>query len=606
MKILLCLFLVTTLVLTFVSCANSEKVDGKTGETTTQTTTTVVEENPFEEFFEISWLTQLNKNYLEGRWDELELEEIFNVDFNVLPMCSYTDAEGMAMLVASGNMPDFSFMPLAPKQPQGLYDEGTIRSVPLQMIKDYLPGMYGLFEMMPIGLKYNLVAGKTDEYLGITHVGFRFSQWFNDTTAINLDWLESIGYSVDLKNFKQVKMVTDGFERFNDNLYFGEGNFSFDDMQDIMRKFTEDDPDGNGEDDTYGMMYLPETANSVMTQEGLFGFVANDSYLYKDPVTGDVVPYTAYTPYRDYLTWVYDSLQKGYMRKLPGVESWVNEYFQVSKTNKVGIIQSHTNGYLYLTSFFSSYPPHNIWLETDEEATFIMGPMFTGPDGKAVNMTYGIDVFGSGSYRVEMFGAQVSDAKLERILRILQYTIYTSQELFTRYKFGLEGIHYKWSGEPYKSEMINTPQEELAPEYRGNVTVFIGHLMEWPEAQSRIDNAVNNGFWSNDAYMYMNNLYEKLACNPEKFISDIYMGQDLFKKYTDLKTELDPQMNPIISDFKNRVLNGEIANFNTEWSQYIDQLYAAGMEELVEKIFNNPEYEKFNPGEKFKLKAPLY
>ncbi|HBN82445.1 MAG TPA: hypothetical protein DDZ89_01235, partial [Clostridiales bacterium] len=51
--------------------------------TTTGTTTAEIEENPFEEFFEISWLDQLNADWREGRWDELELEEMFNVDLQV-------------------------------------------------------------------------------------------------------------------------------------------------------------------------------------------------------------------------------------------------------------------------------------------------------------------------------------------------------------------------------------------------------------------------------------------------------------------------------------------------------------------------------------------
>jgi hypothetical protein len=61
-------------------------------------------------------------------------------------------------------------------------------------------------------------------------------------------------------------------------------------------------------------------------------------------------------------------------------------------------------------------------------------------------------------------------------------------------------------------------------------------------------------------------------------------------------------LNPIIADFKNRALKGQIANFDTEWSQYIDQLYANGLQRLVDDFFNNPEFEKYDPGLKFILK----
>ena len=241
-------------------------------------------------------------------------------------------------------------------------------------------------------------------------------------------------------------MTVEGYEKFNDNIYFTEGNMSFDDLLDIMKKFTEDDPDGNGQDDTYGMMYLDYDATVNMSQYGLFGFVEDQNYLYKDPATGNVVPYYAYTPFKDYLKWISDMLQKGYMRKLPGIDYWYTEYQQVSLTNRVGIMQINGGGYLNLNSdAYRVLPPQNILLNTDENARFVIGPMFRGPNGVAVNKTYNIDPFGTGTWRVQMVGSQVSDAELERILRLLQYTVFSSQDIYLRYQYGIEGIHWKWA-----------------------------------------------------------------------------------------------------------------------------------------------------------------
>ena len=430
MKKLISLLLVLAMLLSFAACKEStDEPDGstttKSTTTTAATTTAVVEENPFEDFMEITWLTQLNADWQEGRWDELELEEMFNVDIQMWPMDSLNDKEGMAALVAAGDIPDFMFMPGGPRQPVDMHKEGLTRTIPLSFFREYLPGYYGLLEMMPIGFKYNLAPDTTDEYLGITHVGFASAQYFYDTTIINLDWLEAVGYELNLDEFKQVKIATEGYEHLNDNLFVGEGNFTFEEYNDILKKFTEEDPDGNGEDDTYGMMYLPESAWTNMTQEGLFGVSHLATYLYKDPVTGNVVPKTAYTPYRDYLAWISDSLNKGYMRKLPGEAGWVAEYQQLSATNKMGVFSGHRDGYLQLTNdIYRNYPPQNILLGLDPEARFVMGPMFRGPDGTLVDAAYSIDTFGVGLNRTEMIGLQVDDAKLERILRMLQYMIY--------------------------------------------------------------------------------------------------------------------------------------------------------------------------------------
>mgnify|MGYP000949115119 FL=1 len=93
MKKLISLLLVLAMLLSFAACKEStDEPDGstttKSTTTTAATTTAVVEENPFEDFMEITWLTQLNADWQEGRWDELELEEMFNVDIQMWPMDS--------------------------------------------------------------------------------------------------------------------------------------------------------------------------------------------------------------------------------------------------------------------------------------------------------------------------------------------------------------------------------------------------------------------------------------------------------------------------------------------------------------------------------------
>lgn len=595
MKKWLCVILTFAIVIAFGACTK-DKDNSK------ETSATVVEENPFEEFMEITWLTQYGEKHIDGRWDEAELEEIFNVDIKVWPYDTLK-ADQMAALVAAGEIADFFFMSTAPRQPHDLYAEELTRSVPLDMIKNYLPGQYRLMEMMPIGFTYNLVPGTTDQYLGLTHIGMGGAQYFYDATCVNLDWLEAIGYQVDINSLKQVKIATEGFEWMNDNIYFGELDFSFQDTKDIMRKFTEDDPDGNGEDDTYAMVYLPESANSNMTQEGLFGFVHDLKYLYKDPSSGDIVPKYAYTPYRDYLAWVSEMLEKGYMRKLPGEQSWVNEYQAIAQTNKVGIMQAHRTAYMFPTNVtYVNYPPASILINTDKESRFVIGMIFNGPDGKRTNCTYDIDAYGVGSYRVDLFGKQVTDDKMSRILQILEYTTYSSEDNYNKFKFGLEGIHWKWAGEPYISTMITTPESELPEQYRGWPATF-SLWVTYSVADKETQDAEKNGFWTFTAYAYATNLYERYACNPEKYISAVYMGQEMYDEYAALNAELSPQINVVVNDFKNRALKGEIANINTEWVQYIEQLYAAGLDQLIEKFFNNPEYKKYEPGDKFKLRG---
>ena len=91
-------------------------------------------------------------------------------------------------------------------------------------------------------------------------------------------------------------------------------------MNEIFRAFTEDDPDGNGEDDTYGGVIFDHSFKSHWTDLwwGQFGVVSSDgNFLYEDPITGDIVPWYAYVGTRDYMKWVVDMRDKGYLRTLP-------------------------------------------------------------------------------------------------------------------------------------------------------------------------------------------------------------------------------------------------------------------------------------------------
>jgi hypothetical protein len=153
----ICLLLAAMLLLASVGCTGSEVEPEATSETTvtskqavvtttagvttttkTETTTQAVEENPFEEFYEISWIFGFCDTYVEGAYDELMIEERYNIDLKCWNI-SYYDTEGLTMMLAAGDIPDFSNLARGGKTPQQLYEEGYTRSVSLDMYKKVLP-----------------------------------------------------------------------------------------------------------------------------------------------------------------------------------------------------------------------------------------------------------------------------------------------------------------------------------------------------------------------------------------------------------------------------------------------------------------------------------
>jgi hypothetical protein len=106
----------TTAAATTTTKAAVTTTAGQATTTAAATTTQAVEANPFAEFFEITWIATITTDYQEGGFDEKMLEERYNIDLQPWAISTY-DPEGIAMMLAAGDMPDISHLdhsPLAP------------------------------------------------------------------------------------------------------------------------------------------------------------------------------------------------------------------------------------------------------------------------------------------------------------------------------------------------------------------------------------------------------------------------------------------------------------------------------------------------------------
>jgi hypothetical protein len=286
MKKAFILLMVTAVILNFAACnTSSEKNPSESSEssvssvqttkavtttkapepkTTTSETTTVIE-NPFAEKFEFNFLG--NPEFVEGRWDKVELEEKFNVKFNFWDILVKSGAnEQVDMMLAAGDVPDYGFY-----YKSGVYmvEQGLGRTVPLNLIKQYYPGYYKKMLEDAVGFHMNRVEGTEDLYYGLTaltpratHTGY-VPLW-------RLDWLENIGYEPE--NLTPMKSVVK--PEWDDTVYFSTTKFSLDDVKEILRAFTEDDPDDNGittqaikEETTENKTTISSSITEVTTQK---------------------------------------------------------------------------------------------------------------------------------------------------------------------------------------------------------------------------------------------------------------------------------------------------------------------------------------------------
>lgn len=615
-KRLLLIIVIVALMVTLVSCSgtgdqseettigNSETTSKETTTTTAATTTTVKEskttteeeeKNPLDDFYEISWLVRYTENYEEGRWDELELEEKFNIDLKVWNLDAY-NSDQITMMLAAGDYPDTGWIYYY--QPNRSYEENLSRSVPLDMIKTNLPSYYSLLERIPIGFELNRVLGTTDEYYGLSYIYGQANYWYN-INGFRLDWLEEIGFEIDdLVPFKSEYFG----EKYDDSIFFSNHVITYDELMEIYECFTEDDPDGNGVDDTYGAVMLMTGGHWDNIIQSMFGFVANGgTYLMKDPYTGDYVPYYAYTGYRDYLFWARDVLEKGWVINLPGQESWYNELNGLWNAGKVGHMHMDAmDTYDTAAGWYDSVVPYTLREHTPDSSIVIV-PAVLGPDGKGGNARYEALPFRTGSWGTWMFGAEVDDGKLARILQLIEYTHFNT-DAFYRYYYGIENVHFRWTGEKGKSAVIKIEQEAIPLKYRVNTTPqhifatdkFLIDFRLWAQKHEFLY-ALSN-------FQVDNGWFENYTTEPDKVIMDIYMGQELLDKYNDLIAEHISSINTVHNDFKKRVMEYQTGDINTEWAQYITQVYSAGLQILIDEVFNKDEFKVFIPYKLYDVK----
>ncbi len=613
---ILCLVVAAILIFALTACAGSESESEITTVTTTskqvttqpavtttasqtttkaETTTQAVEANPFEEFYEISWIFGFCDTYDEGAYDELMIEERYNIDLQCWNI-SYYDTEGLTMMLAAGDIPDFSNLAKGGKAPHVLYEEGFTRSVPLEMYKKYFPYYYELMENnAPTSFEYNLIRG-TEEYYGISWVRSNYKMFYN-APLFRLDWLENIGYEIPKEELTPIPLTSEKLAKYSGQTYITTYLFEHEEVNDIFRAFTEDDPDGNGEDDTYAAVINPNSFRNVWVDLywGQFGLVSSEAnYLYLDELTGNVVPWYAYSGYKEYVMWASDMYQKGYMRTLPA-GTFYDVLLATWMTGKVGYFNADRQ---YIArpdapDYSDRQPPQGLWLKGEEDATFVMMPALKGPGKSWGNKRYVLDAFIGGAGGTTVVGEQVSDGELIRMLTIYNdYNTNKDDPWFREVYQGVEGVHFTWSGEPWNSSKITTPVENVPPKYRrGGSNIGVGAFSAEPNL------FVHEAYRQIWLYHIEDKWVEKYAITPHKQINILDMGEELFDAYNVAWAAVSGQINPIINDFATRSWDGEIANINTEWEQYLNQLYAAGLDDLIKNFYENEAFRVYTPPE---------
>lgn len=346
---------------------------------------------------EIVWLSE-DPTEQDDTWVQQFVEKRFNIKIKNIKQANGTFVEQTNLLAANNEMPDLMF---------GRYDyatlanQGMLAELPVELIKEKMPKYSASVDRMSSAL--------WNQYV-INGKNYAIPRYNLDgkkplVPIYRYDWLKKIGYD--------------------------HTPATLDELEDVLTKFRNNDPDGNGKKDTYGLTARAKDFIDVSFTM-VFGAFNNQPYQWRKDKDGKLVYGMITEETRQGLKvlnrWYENELIDPEFPSVAGEqvwEKWLN--------NTLGIFDSQ--------SWINLSPEmlkDNQIMQTIPNAELIGGKPVTGPDGTGSNYGFGIKVGG-----VSM-GVQVmkDEKKRDKIFEILE-ALATDEEVYIATFFGQEGVHYE-------------------------------------------------------------------------------------------------------------------------------------------------------------------
>jgi len=553
MKKFLAILLALIMVLGLVACGATTETKTETEKTETTTTTEKKEEPKKEEekkeetteeateelpVLEASVIPFTSTGFVPPAesWGVDYFLENYGLDLDVQPVDSSTD-ESWNIFWAGGGYADI-ILPYNGNQGPQLVNEDLVRPISWDMLKENMPRMISL-------LVYTY--GSEEEALNrLTYKGevwcipyFTYINECAHVTSIRNDWLEAVGL---------------------------ECPTNLEEFSEVMRAFTEDDPDGNGVDDTYGAASIGYGLRAIAP---VFGTADSQSYWLNAEGTAITTNITT-DEYRAYLAQLNEWFEAGYLDP-----EFVTDDRGATRnkfaTNVFGIYNDDTWWYEAARGDVS---PFNMLIANNPDVDFATGfSRFAGlknADGEIFVQSGMAGCTGQASI---YFGYECSDDVVIRVMQMIDEAVrlydgseedYAAQIEFQTRTAGEPTGEYWYVNEQGGATQVLSPAPELSSE------------MGWylfPTAAGP-----NMDFFKGQPDEYVIEITE-LAMNTNKY----FMGSNvtlpaLEGDLVDMKTNINDYFNAS----KNAFIIGDMdINDDAVWAEYIATLEGYGLNEVI-------------------------
>ncbi|MHA6482147.1 extracellular solute-binding protein [Paenibacillus sp. strain BS8-2] len=319
---------------------------------------------------------------------------------------------------------------------------------------------------------------------------------------------------------------------------------TLEELREVLIAFRENDPDGNGQKDTYGLV------GKGLSLQGAFG-------VHEPQFEGDMMLLNWMTDnYKEYLTYVNDLYESDVMPK---------EYFLMKNSDMKNMLVQGLGG-MYSTPLHSAGEYTVDIQKKIPDASFMNLSPIKGPGGYTGQQKLGY-------YGMWLIPSSVEKEKVPDILAYLDKT--ASEEINNLMTYGIEGVHY----DSIEGQIVEDTeaQVKLRDEEAGQGTiVFLNKYRPYNDVTKNgftIDGLEEELIKSIDEHIKLTsaNLFDTL-------ISETYSARyaDVFK---DLETTIV------------KVTTGEASM--EEWDQYVKQMKANPTVQQMMKEFKE-QYELMN------------
>ena len=507
-----------------------------------------------EEVTEITWMSPWT-----DAWTFQDIEERFGITV-ISNGINENDREKREVMLAAGEQPDIGGWW---GNPLDHFEAGLTRAIPKAWIREYAPNLAAIFDQYPLAWIASENPENEDELIALHGVavntdGTTFYPMFR------VDYARRLGF--DLPSYDAEKIPLDRFGR----VYYLDHDVAFSDYEALLRAFRDGDADGNGQNDTIPFGASDRANRNWQTLIGSFGVVWGGNRL----VDGELTDWRTDPGMKEFLKrmaiWWEDGLIDQEFMNLSLFKMW--------EKVQSGVIGSVSEVAIYAGADYAVNRPPNTFIPDEELGggrEVVLIPPLVGPGG-VQGATSGAVVGPVGSYPY-FIASQVSDAKLQKILEILDYYMGTD-EGYVAYQFGKENVHFDWEGDPWQSKPIVRPAEQVPDGFpeRGGASFY---------PRYRTDERMQLILEGHTADWTTNYLLQpagqRISMRPYKW--DFFNDTNL----VEVNQRVGETLGTMFNEYFLRALTGEI-DVDDTWDDYVERWHENGGDEVLAELAKAP------------------